>query len=44
MSTLFYTFWDTIVPYRTESVHFFGGLMNSATKYSTRVEILGLRV
>ena len=31
MSTLD-RFWDTRVPYRTESVRFFGGLMNSATK------------
>ena len=30
MSTL-YTFWDNKIPYRT-SVHFLGGLMNSATK------------
>ena len=30
MSTL-YTFWDNMIPYRTESVHFFGPI-NSATK------------
>ena len=34
-----YTFWDTIIPYRTESAHFFvgGGLMNSATKFSISI-------
>ena len=31
MSTL-YTFWDTIIPYRTEGCALFWGLMNSATK------------
>ena len=31
MSTL-YTFWGTMIPYRTESVHFFGPI-NSATKH-----------
>ena len=33
MGTL-YTFWGTIISYRTESVHFFGGFLNSATLLS----------
>ena len=32
MSTL-YTFWDTIIPYRTESVHIFGGLRTQQPRF-----------
>ena len=46
MSTL-HTFWDAIIPYRTESVHFLG-LMNSATRFGALGGLgskgLGLRV
>ena len=34
MDTL-YTFWDNITHYKPESLHFWGGFMNSATKYTS---------
>ena len=40
MSTL-YTFWDTAISYKTESVHFLVGLLNSATKDTSAVSDMG---